>query len=49
VIAAIGLDLEPGAYWRQLLGRVESWTDLETPLLGAVEELIDFVAPPEAR
>ena len=49
VIAAIGLDLEPGVYWRGLLGRVQTWTDLETPLLGAVEELIDFTAPPEAH
>ena len=49
VIAALGVDLETGAFWRQLLGRVVSWTDLETPLLGAVEELIDFVAPPEAH
>ncbi len=35
-------------FWKMLLGRVHSWTDLETPLLGAVEQLIDFVAPPES-
>ena len=47
VIAALGLDATPGAFWKHLLGRVTSWTDLETPMLGAVEQLIDFVAPPE--
>ena len=47
VLDAIGVDATPGEFWRQLLGRVTSWTDLETPLLGAVEELIDFVAPPD--
>ncbi|MFT4299007.1 MAG: DUF3097 domain-containing protein [Aeromicrobium sp.] len=29
--------------WRHILGRVESWTDLEPSFLGRVEELIDFV------
>jgi hypothetical protein len=29
--------------WRQLLGRVHSYDDLEPELLGRVEELIDFV------
>jgi hypothetical protein len=47
VIAALGTDLHPGAFWKQLLGQVESWTDLEPAMLGAVEQLIDFVAPPE--
>ena len=37
----------PAAFWKHVLGKVTSWKDLETPLLGAVEELIDFVAPPE--
>ena len=37
------------AFWRHLLGKVTSWTDLEPPLIGAVEELIDFVTePPDA-
>lgn len=31
------------AAWRQILGQVRSWTDLETELLTRVEELIDFV------
>jgi hypothetical protein len=48
VLAALGVDLSPGEFWRTLLARVSTWTDLEPPLLGAVEELIDFVAtPPE--
>jgi hypothetical protein len=29
--------------WQHILSRVRSWTDLETPLLTKVEELIDFV------
>lgn len=42
VLAAIGWDLEPGAAWKRILGRVASFTDLEPELLGRVEELIDF-------
>jgi hypothetical protein len=33
--------------WRQILGRVRSYDDLEPALLGRVEELIDFVAGPD--
>ncbi|MFO6451210.1 MULTISPECIES: DUF3097 domain-containing protein [unclassified Aeromicrobium] len=29
--------------WKAILGRVDSWTDLEPAFLGRVEELIDFV------
>ena len=47
VIAALGVNATPAAFWKQILGKVTSWKDLETPLLGAVEELIDFVAAPE--
>jgi len=47
VMEAVGFDGTTAQFWKMLLGRVESWTDLETALLGAVEELIDFVAPPE--
>ncbi|MEM7141364.1 MAG: DUF3097 family protein [Actinomycetota bacterium] len=47
VIAGLGLDATPPAFWKHLLGKVNSWRDLEAPMLGAVEELIDFVAPPE--
>lgn len=46
VLTAIGVDAEPGRYWQQLLGQVTSWTDLEPGLIGAVEELIDFVTEP---
>jgi hypothetical protein len=31
------------AAWQLILGRVRSWSDLERPLLTAVEQLIDFV------
>ena len=47
VIAALGLGLDPGEFWRRLLSGLTTWKDLEPPLLGAVEQLIDFVAPPE--
>jgi hypothetical protein len=33
----------PGRLWRQLLGRVHTYADLEPSLVGAVESLIDFV------
>lgn len=42
VCAALGVG-EPGPFWRQLLGRVQSYADLEPPVVGAVERLIDFV------
>jgi len=47
VLDALGFSGTTAQFWKMLLGRVESWTDLEPRLLGAVEELIDFVAPPE--
>ncbi|MFW6775481.1 DUF3097 domain-containing protein [Nocardioides sp. CPCC 205120] len=34
--------------WKHILGRVESYADLEPALLGRVEELIDFVTAPDA-
>ncbi|MEZ5194688.1 MAG: DUF3097 domain-containing protein [Nocardioides sp.] len=34
--------------WRHILGRVDTWHDLEPELLGRVEELIDFVTAPGA-
>jgi hypothetical protein len=47
VLARLGLaGTEPGAYWRRLLGRVSSYADLEPALVGAVEQLIDFVTEP---
>jgi hypothetical protein len=42
VCAALGAG-DPREFWRQLLGRVTSYADLEAPLVGAVERLIDFV------
>ncbi|MBM4538974.1 DUF3097 family protein, partial [Rhodococcus hoagii] len=29
--------------WRRVYGAVESFRDLEAPLIGAVERLVDFV------
>jgi hypothetical protein len=47
VLARLGLaGTEPGVYWRRLLGRVTSYADLEPTLVGAVEQLIDFVTEP---
>ena len=46
VLLRLGVDAEPGRFWKHLLGKVSSWTDLEPPLIGAVEELIDFVTEP---
>ena len=46
VLSRLGVSGPPGAFWRHLLGKVTSWTDLEAPLIGAVEELIDFVTEP---
>ena len=37
---------EPRDGWRRVLGAVDSYADLEVPLLRAVEELIDFVTAP---
>ncbi|MDQ1651265.1 MAG: hypothetical protein QOI35_465 [Cryptosporangiaceae bacterium] len=34
---------DPGEMWRRVLGSVDSYPDVEVPLLRAVEELIDFV------
>jgi hypothetical protein len=42
----LGFTGSPGELWTQLLGRVTSYRDLEPGLVGAVEQLIDFVAPP---
>jgi hypothetical protein len=37
---------EPAAFWRRLLASVSSYADLEQPLVGAVERLLDFVVGP---
>jgi hypothetical protein len=46
VCAALGWG-EPADGWRRILARVGSYKDLETPLIGAVERLIDFVTTGE--
>jgi Protein of unknown function (DUF3097) len=38
---------EPAQGWRRVLSGVRSYRDLETPLIGAVERLIDFVTTGE--
>ncbi|MDA3040172.1 MAG: DUF3097 family protein [Actinomycetota bacterium] len=43
IARAIGFSGEPGVLWKQILGRVSNYKDLEAPLVGAVESLIDFV------
>lgn len=45
VCRALGVP-DPATMWRRVLGAVSSYADLETPLLGAVERLIDFVTEP---
>jgi hypothetical protein len=47
VIAVLGVRATPGEFWRTLLGRVRTFADLDPALVGAVEELIDFVTAPE--
>jgi hypothetical protein len=42
VCRALGVD-DPRAFWRRILRSVDSWKDLEQPLVRAVEELVDFV------
>jgi len=43
IVAAFGLDEEPGRFWQSILSRVTSYRDVETPLINSVEQLIDFV------
>jgi hypothetical protein len=43
VIAALGMQATPAEFWRGLLAKVTSYADLDPTLVGAVEELIDFV------
>ncbi|ASO19821.1 hypothetical protein FHR81_000500 [Actinoalloteichus hoggarensis] len=45
VCAALGWG-EPTAGWQRVLAGVRGYRDLETPLIGAVERLIDFVTVP---
>jgi hypothetical protein len=43
VLDALGIVAPPGEFWRHLLGTVRTYADLEPELVGAVEQLIDFV------
>jgi hypothetical protein len=43
VIEALRRRESPGEFWRALLARVHTFADLDPTLVGAVEELIDFV------
>jgi hypothetical protein len=45
VCRALGI-AEPRELWRRVLAAVDSYADVEVPLLRAVEELIDFVTAP---
>jgi hypothetical protein len=42
VCAAVGV-ADPGDMWRRVLAGVRSYRDVETPLINAMERLIDFV------
>jgi hypothetical protein len=43
VTARLGIEASSGAFWVQVLESVTSYRDVETPLVNAVEQLIDFV------
>ncbi len=43
VMAAVGFTGESGVFWRKVMAEVRSYRDVETPLINAVEQLIDFV------
>ncbi|WP_245736709.1 DUF3097 domain-containing protein [Micromonospora pattaloongensis] len=45
VCAAVGV-AEPADMWRRILASVNSFHDVETPLINAMERLIDFVTDP---
>jgi hypothetical protein len=42
ICAALGVG-SPADMWRHILARVDSYRDVETPLINAIERLIDFV------
>ncbi|HEX6500735.1 MAG TPA: DUF3097 domain-containing protein [Micromonosporaceae bacterium] len=45
VCAAVGV-AEPAQMWRRILGTVRDFRDVRTPLINAMERLIDFVTEP---
>lgn len=48
VLDALQIAAHPGEFWKQLLGQVRSYADLDPALVGAVEQLIDFVTEDDA-
>ncbi len=47
ICQAFQFDGSPGELWKKILGEVNSYADLEPGLVGAVEQLIDFVTAPD--
>lgn len=45
VCRALG-EAEPGVLWKRILASVHAYTDLDRSLVGAVEQLIDFLTEP---
>jgi hypothetical protein len=45
ICAALGM-AEPAELWRRVLASVRGYKDVETPLINAMEQLIDFVTVP---
>jgi len=43
VVTSLGLSVYPGEFWQTVRAKVTSYKDVETPLITAVERLIDFV------
>lgn len=43
VLGALAVSVPAGQFWSAILDRVTSYRDVETPLVNAVERLIDFV------
>jgi hypothetical protein len=43
VVRGLGMDVDTGVFWGKVLNAVSSYRDVETPLVNAVEQLIDFV------
>ena len=43
IVAELGFQEHTGRFWGSVLSSIDSYTDLETPLVNAVERIIDFV------
>ena len=43
VVAALGFEEETGRFWGGVLSSVNTYADVETPLVNSIERLIDFV------